>query len=310
MDLLVSLPHQLQWLMPPLEGQPVDMLLSLYIALSILAVRLASEKLLLPPLNAALKARLQGSDSNPSKIRKRAYNCFNNSFIAASSLLMTTWAWHVTMTDNGGCTPFSTGACLAGWPHISVSRQFKLVWLTVFGFYLYEMICTALRVGCLLSTEMVVHHIITMWMMLYGYFYSLGRYGLMATALLDTSNTLLHSAKALNYAEPAFPGLARPKDAAFKAFALSFFLCRVLAPPLALIKPGLLDGRAMPLVSYYITNGLLLSIYSLQLFWFVKIVRIALGGSPDDDEGSKDSKPAKVAAAAATGSDDARIKAE
>jgi hypothetical protein len=54
------------------------------------------------------------------------------------------------MTDNGGCTPFSTHACLAGWPHISVSRQFKLVWLTVFGFYLYEMICTALRVGCLL----------------------------------------------------------------------------------------------------------------------------------------------------------------
>jgi hypothetical protein len=142
---------------------------------------------------------------------------------------------------------------------------------------------------------------------LYGYFYSLGRYGLMATALLDTSNTLLHSAKALNYAEPAFPGLASLKDAAFKAFALSFFLCRVLAPPFALIKPGLLDGRAMPLVSYYITNGLLLFIYSLQLFWFVKIVRIALGAPADEEEGSK---PAKVAAAAAAGTDGAAIKAE
>jgi hypothetical protein len=71
MDLLVSLPQQLQQLMPPLEGQPVDMLLSLYIALGVLAVRLVSERLLLPPLNAALKARLQGSESNPSKIRKR-----------------------------------------------------------------------------------------------------------------------------------------------------------------------------------------------------------------------------------------------
>jgi ceramide synthetase len=146
---------------------------------------------------------------------------------------------------------------------------------------------------------------------LYGYFYSLGRYGLMATALLDTSNTLLHGAKALNYAEPAFPHLAGLKDATFKAFALSFLLCRVLAPPFALIKPGLLDGRAMPLVSYYITNGLLLIIYSLQLFWFTKIVRIALGGSPDGDEDSSNgSKPAKVVAAAAAGSDDARIKAE
>jgi hypothetical protein len=68
---LVSLPQQLQQLMPPLEGQPVDMLLTLYIALGVLAVRLISEKLLLPPLIAAFKARLQGSDSEPYKIRKR-----------------------------------------------------------------------------------------------------------------------------------------------------------------------------------------------------------------------------------------------
>jgi hypothetical protein len=147
---------------------------------------------------------------------------------------------------------------------------------------------------------------------LYGYFYSLGRYGLMATALLDTSNTLLHSAKALNYAEPAFPGLSGLKDAAFKSFALSFFLCRVLAPPFALIKPGLLDGRAMPLASYYITNGLLLFIYSLQLFWFAKIVRIALGGSPDEEEegSSKGSTRAKAAAVAAAGTDSTTLKAE
>lgn len=71
MDLLVSLPQQLQQLMPPLEGQPVDMLFALYVALGVLAVRLASERLLLPALNSAFKARLQGEDSNPSKIRKR-----------------------------------------------------------------------------------------------------------------------------------------------------------------------------------------------------------------------------------------------
>lgn len=132
---------------------------------------------------------------------------------------------------------------------------------------------------------------------LYGYFYSLGRFGLMATALLDASNTLLHTAKALNYATPAFPSLNGLKGLAFKAFALTFFVCRVVVPPFALIKPGLLDGRALPLTSYYITNGLLLFIYSLQLFWFVKIVKIALGGDSGQDEG--ESKPRKLAAAAA-----------
>lgn len=132
---------------------------------------------------------------------------------------------------------------------------------------------------------------------LYGYFYSLGRYGLMATALLDMSNTLLHTAKALNYAEPALPGLAGVKDLAFKAFAMTFFLCRVLMPPFALIKPGLEDGKQMPVTSYYITNGLLLAIYSLQLLWFTKIVKIAMGLDNGDDEPS--SKKNKVAAAAA-----------
>lgn len=110
---------------------------------------------------------------------------------------------------------------------------------------------------------------------LYGYFYGINRYGLMATALLDTSNTLLHAAKALNYA--AVPHLERVKDAVSKGFALVFLICRVVLPPFSLIRPGLLDGRRMPLMSYYITNGLLLFIYSLQLFWFHKIVKIMLG---------------------------------
>lgn len=73
---------------------------------------------------------------------------------------------------------------------------------------------------------------------LYGYFYSLNRYGLMATALLDTSNTLLHAAKALNYAD--IPALERVKDAVSKSFALVFLGCRVILPPFSLIKPG--DG--------------------------------------------------------------------
>lgn len=58
----------------------------------------------------------------------------------------------------------------------------------------------------------------------------------MATALLDTSNTLLHAAKALNYAD--IPALQGVKDAVSKSFALVFLGCRVILPPFSLIKPG------------------------------------------------------------------------
>jgi hypothetical protein len=51
----------------------------------------------------------------------------------------------VTITGNGGCTALQTEPCLANWPEIPMSMQFRLVWLTIFGFYLYEMIGTALR---------------------------------------------------------------------------------------------------------------------------------------------------------------------
>lgn len=49
-------------------------------------------------------------------------------------------------------------------------------------------------------------------------------------------------------------------------------------------RAGLLDGRRLPLTSYYITNGLLLFIYSLQLFWFHRIVKIFLGHENHEGE--------------------------
>lgn len=120
----------------------------------------------------------------------------------------------------------------------------------------------------------------------------------MATALLDTSNTLLHAAKALNYAD--IPALERVKDFVGKSFALVFFGCRVLLPPFSLIKPGLLDGRRMPLMSYYLTNGMLLFIYSLQLFWFHKILKIILGHENHEGEPAATAE-VKTAAAAPAG---------
>lgn len=118
----------------------------------------------------------------------------------------------------------------------------------------------------------------------------------MATALLDTSNTLLHAAKALNYAD--IPQLQGLKDVVSKGFALVFFTCRVLLPPFSLIKPGLLDGRRLPVHSYCITNGMMLFIYSLQLFWFHKILKILVGRETHEGEPAA---TAEVKAAAPAG---------
>eukprot|EP00878_Enallax_costatus_P005205 GHUV01005470.1.p1 GENE.GHUV01005470.1~~GHUV01005470.1.p1 ORF type:complete len:166 (+),score=19.57 GHUV01005470.1:359-856(+) len=155
------LPPLLQQLMPPLQGDPIDLLLVLYVSVAVLVVRIVTDNLFVPPLARFFKARSPAEKDT----RKQAYNVFNNLYIATSAAFMTAWAWYVTLYDNGGCTPLHTKACLDHWPNIPVSRQFKLVWLTIFGFYGYEMLGTALGVGCILSKEMVVHHFITMIMM-------------------------------------------------------------------------------------------------------------------------------------------------
>ena len=157
------LPQQLQKLIPPLEGKPVDLLVPLYIGLTVLALRLLAEKTVLPVFKRLLKPY-----APPEKLDKTAFKVFENVFTSSFCGTLAVWAWYVTLFDNGGCTPFNTKPCLSTWPDVPLTRQFQLVWLSIAGYYTYEMIGTALRVGCILGGEMVVHHVITMIMMVSG----------------------------------------------------------------------------------------------------------------------------------------------
>lgn len=293
--------------LPPLDGSNADMLFCLYLGLAILALRVLPERAVSAALSHALAAadrRVAPAKRSKRPLARRTALVFDNAFIAASSGIMVAWAWWVMLRANGGCTPATPRPCLEGWPGHPISAEFRLVWLTIAGFYTYEMIGTALHMGCVLGPVMVVHHVITMAMMWYGYYRGLHRYGLMATALFDASNPLLHAAKAVNYAD--LPSLTGLKDALFKCFAAVFFLVRLVLPPFVLIYPGLTLGRVLPPATFYITNGLLIAVCSIQLFWFAKIVRIAVGGASEEEEdAAAGSQPAtnvvaaKAAAAAA-----------
>lgn len=154
------LPQQLHRLIPPLEGGPVDLLLSLYIGLTVLVLRLLAERTVLPLFKSLLKPY-----AAPEKLDKTAFKVFENVFTSTFCGTLAVWAWYVTLNDNGGCTPFNTKPCLSTWPDVPLTKQFQLVWLSIGGYYTYEMIGTFLRVGCILNAEMFIHHVITMTMM-------------------------------------------------------------------------------------------------------------------------------------------------
>lgn len=158
--LLATLPQSVQRLIPPLNGEPVDLLLALYIGLGVLALRLLAERTVLPMFKRALKPY-----AAPDRLDKTAFKVFENAFTCTFCGTLAVWAWYVTLYDNGGCTPFNTKPCLSTWPDVPLTRQFQLVWLSIGGYYTYEMIGTLLRVGVILNTDMIAHHLITMTMM-------------------------------------------------------------------------------------------------------------------------------------------------
>ncbi|GBF94252.1 ceramide synthase [Raphidocelis subcapitata] len=289
----------LRSLLPPLEGGVEDLLLPLYQGLTLIALRLAAEKLLVPRLRRALKSRAPaaaagaGAGAGGRGSDRRAERVVDNAFLVLFIAPLSAWGWWVMLRHNGPCTPSSTRGCLEGWPGHPVTPEFRLWWLSLGGLYAGEMIGTLLGgVGFKLGLDMLIHHVLTVWLMLYAYFGGLHRYGTLATAIFDTSNTFLHAAKALH--ETGLPSLGLAADALFKLFAAVFFAVRVAMPPFCMLAPGLDYGRVLPPVTYAVTNGLMLSVYVMQLNWFYKIVRIARGGAVEHGAGPK----TKAAAAA------------
>ncbi|KAI8469100.1 MAG: TLC domain-containing protein [Monoraphidium minutum] len=278
-------------LLPPLEGGREDLLLPLYQGLVLIVLRLAAEKTLVPLLRSYLKSRPASAGAKPPD--RRAHEVVDNAFLTAVIAPLCAWGWWVMLYHNGPCTPVSTAGCLVGWPDLPVTSQFRWWWLSVGGLYAGEMIGTLIGgVGFKLSAEMMVHHAVTTVLMLYGYYGGLHRYGQMATTVLDSSNTLLHAAKAAH--AMGLPALEGVSGAMFKLFALTFFIVRVVMPPGCMLWPGIKYGTALPTATYYTTNGLMFVIYALQIMWFYKIARIAIGGDKEHH-----AKPAAAAAAVA-----------
>ena len=126
-------------------------------------LRVLAERFLTEPLRRFLKARSYGAAQGTEK---RAKEVLEQAFCVLMIAPLTATGWYVLLRHNGPCTPLAPKGCLVGWPGHPVSTPFRWWWLTLGGMYTGEMIGTALGgVGFKLPKEMVVHHAITLVMM-------------------------------------------------------------------------------------------------------------------------------------------------
>ncbi len=118
----------------------------------------------MPRLGRYLKSRLP--DGGPKPAARRAHEVVDNAFLVSVIAPLSAAGWYVTYYCNGPCTPGSARGCLEGWPNHPVDDTWRLWWLSVGGLYTAEMVGTFLGgVGFKLSLEMMVHHVVTMMLM-------------------------------------------------------------------------------------------------------------------------------------------------
>lgn len=259
----------------PNQLSVVDFVTSVYVAIALVLIRGVTESILVPKLEKYL-IEIKAGDA------KVAARSFDDAFIAACSLVVEAIALAAMFFGNYGCLPWSTEPCLGGWPHQEFNDIQRWHYLSMFGYYLSELISTALikggaiKFGTLLNFEMIMHHFVSMTLISCSYMSHNLRFGVMWMALFDISNPILHLAKTFYPIKRAdFDALSKK---IFAAFALVFFIVRVCAGPYSVLYTvaGLFSMSSV----YYALgfNALAWFIYGLQLLWFYKIAKLALGG--------------------------------
>ena len=115
--------------------------------------------------------------------------------------------------------------------------------------------------------EMTIHHVVTLLLLSFSWMVNFSRIGALVLAVHDGCDVFLQLAKLFNYMH-----YRTVTDLTFVAFAVCFFVCRLVIFPGRIIYSSLVwtvtEGGYKPWFVYYFFNGLLLALQLLHLIWY------------------------------------------
>ncbi|XP_031411777.1 ceramide synthase 5 [Meleagris gallopavo] len=119
---------------------------------------------------------------------------------------------------------------------------------------------------------MFVHHLATIGLITFSYMNNMVRVGTLVLCLHDASDFLLEAAKLANYAK-----YQRLCDAFFMLFGLVFIVTRLGIYPFWILNTTLFESWELigPYPSWWLFNGLLVTLQILHVIWSYLIVRTA-----------------------------------
>jgi len=208
------------------------------------------------------------------------------------------------------CTPTyavwlsNTSLHFENWPHHEITWLMNLYYQIELGCYIHQLHWT--EVSRSDALEMILHHVITIILILCSYLVNFTRVGTSILLTHDFADVFLEVGKCFNYTSktPEFKRWAGPiTDTLFGCFAVSFLVTRLVLYPRFMLYSVLFESPAILGMwsGYWVFASMLSSLQALHVFWFYLILRmiyrlmivgeIEKDVRSDDDDGECDASP-------------------
>lgn len=161
-----------------------------------------------------------------------------------------------------------------------VNYPMQPIWPSVYYYYMLE---GGFYISLLVSLvrdnkrkdfiEQVVHHLATIFLIVFSYVSNFTRIGTLVMAIHDISDIFLEAAKCFHYA-----GYIQTSEVSFAVFAVVFIVTRIIMFPFVILHTTWVKSMdfADPYPGYYFFNAMLFVLQLLHIFWASTIVKMAV----------------------------------
>jgi len=170
---------------------------------------------------------------------------------------------------------WNTELCWVGWPNVPMSYSFKMFYFTQLAFYMHSFIAhVTIEVRRKDFVQMLVHHIISAFLIGFSYYYNVFRIGGVLLALHDFNDILLEGAKMGNYLKlDLFANLL------FGSMIISWVFTRIIVYPRKVLYPCWFEVTELAQkhpIDWVIFFFLLLMVFLLNCYWLTLMFKLAL----------------------------------
>jgi hypothetical protein len=182
------------------------------------------------------------------------------------------------------------------WPHHNMTSWILFYYHVELGCYIHQLMWTEVTRSD--AGEMIMHHVVTILLLVTSYLTNFFRVGCTILWLHDLADVFLETAKVFNYSsKPLHRRWMKSTlvDGTFAMFAITFFVTRLVVYPGKVLYSMFIEGKAAFGTKWggaFFFSSMLCSLQALHVFWFYLIARmiykLAIGQMEDDERSDVD----------------------